>query len=852
MTDDSRQCALNDGQAEGALSSPLRYPSSRAPRAAARDMTTGAPWRHLLAFAWPLLLGNLIQSAYFMVDALLVGRLLGPQALAAVGGVNSVIFVVLGFVFGLSMGVGVLTAQRFGAHDPRGVRQSVGTGVWVCLVVTAVVTALCLLFTDPILRLIQTPSAIFEPARTYLRIAFAGTWMMVFFNFQSATLRAFGDSRTPLWCLAGSSLLNIALDIPFIRLWGVAGASWATNLATLFSALACFALVTCRLDALRLRRSDWRPRWPVARFHLRVGLPMGLQFSITGLGAMVLQGAINTFGVAQIAGMTAARQVENLAAQLPITLGQTVATYAAQNTGAAKPERIRAGVRFCLLLILLSGAVFTALALLFGRHFIGCFLHTQSAADTELSTAALDVGCRLLSITAPFLVPLGAIFIYRNALQGMGRAFWPMMAGAAEMAMRVLVALVLLPWWGVHAVYWGDPLAWIGACAVLLPAYLCALAQLGAKPLPLGPALAFLRAHAVTVISALAAALSFAFAPRSAWWHAIDWRTLNLLFCLMFVVAGLRACNLFRVLAQRLLAGRTQLRTLLHCLVQLTFLLAMLVTNDVALVALVPFAILLFDRLGLRRLLPRVIILQTLAANLGSMATPIGNPQNLFLYTTFNLSPRDFFPLMLTLTFIGWLALLGLTCTVRNEPLALPPEADPERLTHPRKVALYCALFALCLLAVFRLLPGAWLFAIVLTCALLFSRRILRQVDYGLLLTFLCFFVFSHNMGLIPAVSRALSSLDPIPASFLSSQIISNVPAAILLAPIAKGDWAALLLGCNLGGFGTPVASLASLIAFNFYLREPDARPGHYLGIFTVCNLAVLFTYLAAALLSPI
>lgn len=827
--------------------------SNQRPNRGARDMTTGAPWRHLLAFAWPLLLGNLIQSAYFMVDALLVGRLLGPQALAAVGGVNSIIFVVLGFVFGLSMGVGVLTAQRFGAHDPRGVRQSVGTGVWVCLLVTAAVTALCLAFTDPILRLIQTPADIFEPAGTYLRIAFAGIWMMVFFNFQSATLRAFGDSRTPLWCLAFSSLLNIALDIPFIRLWGVAGASWATNLATLFSALACFALVTCRLDALRLRRSDWRPRWSVARFHLRVGLPMGLQFSITGLGGMVLQGAINTFGVAQIAGMTAARQVENLAAQLPITLGQTIATYAAQNTGAAKPERIRAGVRFCLLLILLSGAAFTTLALCFGRHFIACFLQAQGSADAALSAAALDVGCRLLSIAAPFLVPLGAIFIFRNALQGMGRAFWPMMAGAAEMVMRVLVALALLPWWGVHAVYWGDPLAWLGACAVLLPAYLCALAQLGAKPLPLGPALAFLRTHAVTVIAALAALLSFTFAPKSAWWQSIDWRTLNLLFCLMFVVAGLRACNLFRVLAQRLLAGRKQLRTLLHTLVQLTFLLSMLVTNDVALVALVPFAILLFDRLGLRRLLPRVIILQTLAANLGSMATPIGNPQNLFIYTAFNLTPGNFFSIMVPATLVGWLFLVGLTRTVRDEPLASCPEAapEPERLTHPRKVALYCALFALCLLAVFRVLPGAWLFGIVLACALAFSRRILRQVDYGLLLTFLCFFVFSHNIGLIPAVSRYLASLDLFNAAFFSSQVISNVPAAILLAPIAQGStgWSDLLLGCDLGGFGTPIASLASLIALNFYFREPDARPVRYLLLFTAYNLAIILGYLALVFL---
>lgn len=821
-------------------------------------MTYGAPWRHLLAFAWPLLAGNLIQCAYFMVDTLLVGQLLGARALAAVGGTTSTIFVVLGFVFGLSMGVGVLTAQRFGAHDPRGVRQSVGTGVWVCTAITAAVTALCLCLTDEILRALHTPADIFELARTYLRITFWGTGLMVGFNFQSATLRAFGDSRTPLWSLALASLLNLALDWPFIRLWGVAGAAWATNLATLASALCCFLLVTRRLEALHLRRSDWRPRARVARFHLRVGLPMGLQFSITGLGGMILQGAINTLGVAQIAGMTAARQIENLTAQLPISLGQTMATYAAQNTGAQRPERIRRGVRFCLLLSCLSGAVFTLLALTVGGRFTALFLGSEGVEGATLSAEALQVGERMLAITSPFLAPLGAIFIFRNALQGMGRAFWPMMAGAAEMAMRVFVALALLPLWGVHAVYWGDPLAWLGACAVLIPAYLCAMAApgwtaraaQGARQVAAG-ALGWLRGHAVAAAAAGAAALSFCFAPKSAWWQAIDLRTLNLLFCLMFVVAGLRSCNLFRVMAQALLGRCTRFRALAHALVQLTFLLSMFVTNDVALIALVPFAIYVLDRLALRRRIAEVVALQALAANLGSMATPIGNPQNLFLYTAFELSPGTFFATMAPATLLGWLLLLLLTAALRDEP---GPLRFTERgaLTHPRKVALYCGLFALCLLAVFRLLPGAWLFGIVLGCALCFARRLLREIDCALLFTFVCFFVFSHNLAQIPAAQRLLASLVETPlqsglTAYLASQLLSNVPAAILLAPFSDCPQA-LLLGCDIGACGTPVASLASLIALNFYLRERDSRPWRYLGRFTALNLFCLALYALYAL----
>ncbi len=430
------------------------------------DMTQGSPLRLLVAFSWPLLLGNVIQMAYALADMVIVGRLLGKEALAAVGAVGSTIFVVLGFVFGISAGVGVVTAQRFGARDGRGVRLSVGTGVWVSAAIAACVTLACWLGTDPILRLLNTPQDIFALAHDYLAISFLGTPFMVFFNFQSATLRALGDSRTPLFFLAGASLLNVALDVLFIRAFGmgVAGAAWATNTAILASALTCLLAVTRRLPELRLRPADWRPRWRMAVEQLRISLPMGLQFSVTGLGAMVLQAAINSFGVALMAGMTAARGVENVACQLPVALGQAMATYSAQNYGAGRLDRIRAGVRACVWITLASGVAMTALAFAFGETFVAAFL-------SERAPEVLGVGKRMLVVTAPFFVPLGLIFIFRNTLQGIGRSLLPMLAGFVEMAMRVGVALGLLRLLGENAVFWGDPAAWVGAAALLIVAY---------------------------------------------------------------------------------------------------------------------------------------------------------------------------------------------------------------------------------------------------------------------------------------------------------------------------------------------------------------------------------------------
>ncbi len=358
----------------------------------------------------------------------------------------------------------------------------------------------------------------------------------------------------------------------------------------------------------------------------------------------------------------------------------------------------------------------------------------------------------------------------------------------------------------------------------------------------------FLKKYLVTILSLVAAMGSFCVSPAERWWEAIDWQTLNLLFCLMFVVAGLKSCNFFRVMAQWVLEGCRSYRILAHLLVQLTFVLAMFITNDVALIALVPFAIYLLDQLRLRQRLPALIVLQTLAANMGSMATPIGNPQNLFLYTAYQLSPLDFFGAMVPITIVGGLLLAGLTHGLRDEPIHVVFPYH-RTLKRPRMMVFYSVLFALCLLSVFRVLPGVWLIGIVIGSALLLCRSLFRTVDYGLLLTFVGFFIFSGNIGQIAPLSEWLSRLlthHTQSTAILTSQVLSNVPAAILLEPFTT-DWRALLLGVDIGGFGTPIASLASLIAMNFYLHESDARPGVYLLLFTALNLILLAGLILAA-----
>ena len=351
-----------------------------------------------------------------------------------------------------------------------------------------------------------------------------------------------------------------------------------------------------------------------------------------------------------------------------------------------------------------------------------------------------------------------------------------------------------------------------------------------------------LKREPVLTLAAVCALLSMLPVPPDRGYAAyVDLRVLCLLFCLMLVVAGTEDCGVFAVLARRLLAGRKRFRLLALILVLLPFFSSMLITNDVSLITFVPFTILVLGLIGRTRERIYLIVLQTVAANLGSMAMPVGNPQNLFLCSRFQIPMRDFFSTLLPLTLVSLAGLTAAALCTSGDPIQVEFR-DVQRLEKGGQLRVMAGLLALCLLSVFRVLHYGVLTAVVIAAGLAVNRQLFRRVDYGLLATFFCFFVFSGNLGRIGAVRDWLTGLlegHTALTAALASQVVSNVPAAVLLAGFT-GDWRGLLVGTNVGGLGTPIASLASLISFRAYLRSEGSRPGRYLGVFTLVNLVGL------------
>jgi len=360
----------------------------------------------------------------------------------------------------------------------------------------------------------------------------------------------------------------------------------------------------------------------------------------------------------------------------------------------------------------------------------------------------------------------------------------------------------------------------------------------------------FLKKEPILVIAALAALASCVpVPPDRAYLSYVDFRTLALLYCLMVVVAGLRKAGAFDSLAHLVCRRASDARTLGLVLVAVTFFSSMLITNDVALLTFVPFAVVLLGMTGRSRDLILVAVLQTAAANLGSMLTPVGNPQNLYLYSHYGLSAGSFFMITAPIWALS-LALVLLGCLALPR-VKLPPQPDRSPRPDRRGLALYLGLFVLCLLAVFRLLPWPGLLAVLVLALLALDRRTLLQADFFLLLTFVAFFVFAGNLARLEAVDRLLRSLlagREYLTALLLSQVVSNVPAALLLSGFTDNA-RELLLGVDIGGLGTPVASLASLIGLKLYSRSPGAKPGRFLLLFTLVNLLLLLLLTAAKLL---
>ena len=430
------------------------------------DMTKGNPLKIFIFFSIPLLIGNIFQQLYSMVDTIIVGRFVGVNALAAVGSTGSLFFLVNGMILGLTSGFAVLVAQKFGAKDEDGIRKAVASNIILTLLSTAIITAIALVVKTPLLKMMNTPDNIIVDANTYITIIFAGIITQALYNMAAGILRALGDSKTPLYFLIVSSVINIILDLVFIVNFkmGVAGAAYATNIAQGISGILCLVYSYKKFKVLRLKKDDFKVDSSYYEKHLKVGIPMGLQFSITAVGIIIVQSAINVFGSAVIASYTASSKVLQLVMQPSVSFGVTIATYAGQNLGAKRLDRIKNGIKIMNKVSVITSLIAGAVLVLFGKYFVMLFIENPSV---EIITYAQ----RVLNYSAVFFIPLGFIFVYRNVLQGMGESFVPMMAGVAELVARSIVAFTLPKFIGFTGICLADPVAWIAAALPLMITY---------------------------------------------------------------------------------------------------------------------------------------------------------------------------------------------------------------------------------------------------------------------------------------------------------------------------------------------------------------------------------------------
>lgn len=438
-----------------------------------REMTSGPSLPLILNFTFPLLLGNLLQQTYSLVDAAIVGRFLGIDALASVGASTSVVFLILGFCNGCCGGFSIPVAQKFGARDYVTMRRYVSVSLKLAAMMSIVVAVITSLLCGFILRTMQTPENIFEGAYIYLLITFIGVPCTFFYNLLSCIIRALGDSKTPFWFLLLSTVLNIVLDLFFILSlgWGVAGAGIATVFSQGFSAVLCYVYMCRKFDILKTEPSDRIFRKNLARQLLSIGVPMGLQFSITAIGSIMLQSANNALGTACVAAFTAAMRIKMFVMCPLDALGMAMATYSGQNYGAGKPERIWMGIKSASLMMVAYSVAIAIVMWGLADKFALLFIspdETEIMKDTVL----------FLHINTSFFILLGLLSILRYSIQGVGYTRLSMFSGVAEMVARVLVSLILVPALGFLGVCLGDPTAWLFANLFLVPAFIYVYRQL--------------------------------------------------------------------------------------------------------------------------------------------------------------------------------------------------------------------------------------------------------------------------------------------------------------------------------------------------------------------------------------
>ena len=444
------------------------------------SLTEGRPLKIILKFMLPLLLGNIFQQFYNMVDTIIVGKFVGANALAAVGSTGTIMFLVLGIANGMATGFTVLTSQKFGAKQIEETKATVANGIMLSGIVVVVLTALSLTFMHPVLRLMNTPEDIYDDAYSYISVICMGIVMLVSYNLFSAFLRAIGNSRIPLFSLIFSALLNIVLDVVFIVNFhmGVAGAAWATNLSQGIAAILCVVYIIKKEPVLTPTRRMWRLNRQYSRLQLYIGVPMALQFGITASGTMIMQSAINIYGSVAVAGFTAASKVQNLLTQGMMAIGQTMTSYSGQNFGKGDLERVEYGVKDAMKIMTVYSIAAALLAVLALPYMMKLFFASDAVFDDLIPWARTYIYECVFAY-----IPLSAIFIFRNSMQGCGYGMTAMMLGIVEFFTRLIAALLSISIKSYALAVGSDPLAWLTAGIISVILFLHVMKDLKAKKL---------------------------------------------------------------------------------------------------------------------------------------------------------------------------------------------------------------------------------------------------------------------------------------------------------------------------------------------------------------------------------
>ncbi len=429
-----------------------------------KSMVEGNPFQLMIRFSIPLLLGNMFQQFYNMVDAAIVGQTLGSSALAAVGSSSSVQFLVLGFCLGMCQGFAIPVAQKFGAREEGEMRRYVFNGAILTAIIAAIVTVAVVLLCPSILHILQVNEEIFANAYAYLVVIFAGIPFTLLYNYLSGILRGIGDSKTPFYFLAFSSVLNIGLDFFCILVlhWGCAGAAIATITSQAVSGILCLLLIAKKFEFLHIRKEDRVCNGTYVGKLLGMGLPMGVQFSITAIGSMIMQSSNNSLGTIYTSGFTAAMRIKQLMMSPFDAIASAVSTYMSQNYGAKKVDRIKQGLRTGYAMGVVYGVFAAVIMVLFGRTLSMFFV---SASES----AILDASAIYLRRIGYFYPALGLLFVSRLCIQGLGYSTFAMAGGILEMVGRTFVCLLFVPKFHYTAITWADQAAWMAAVVYLIP-----------------------------------------------------------------------------------------------------------------------------------------------------------------------------------------------------------------------------------------------------------------------------------------------------------------------------------------------------------------------------------------------